>query len=60
MEFLTIGEEAPFRVDRKEFEAGKLPDFNGADFALAECLAHGKDAAVTYFRPVVQVSKVVL
>lgn len=30
------------------------PEFNEDDWALAECLAHGKDAAKTFFTPMVE------
>lgn len=60
LEFLTLGEDAPFHINKAEFEAGQLPDYKGADFALTECLVHGKDIARSNFEPLIRISKVIL
>jgi hypothetical protein len=60
LEFLTLGEDAPFHVDKTELDAGCLPDYKDADFALTLCLEHGKNVALSNFEPLIQVSKVVL
>jgi hypothetical protein len=50
MEFLIAGKDAPFYVDPQNYNDGNLPDMNGADFALAQCLEHGKTSAQSYFQ----------
>lgn len=51
VEFLSLGEGAPFPVSREELEGGHLPDYKDADFALATCLEYGKNTALAYFEP---------
>jgi len=60
IEFLFIGSDAPFSVNEEELKAGQMPETNGADFALAECLEFGKNSAQSYFEPITKIAKVVL
>ena len=49
IEFLSIGESAPFPIERKAFEEGHLPEYHDADWALAECLEYGKKSCYRSF-----------
>jgi hypothetical protein len=60
LEFLVVGKDAPFYIDPEKYSGGNVPEMNGADFALAECLEHGKHSAQSYFQPIAQIAKVVL
>jgi hypothetical protein len=54
IQFLTQGDGCPFPV------SNGVPDFNDADFQLATCLEHGREAARAYFEPAISTTKVVL
>jgi hypothetical protein len=60
MEFLVVGKDAPFYINPEEYQTRNVPEMNGADFALAECLEHGKHSAQSYFQPFAEIAKVVL
>jgi hypothetical protein len=54
VQFLTEGEGCPFPV------SDAVPAFSDADFQLANCLEHGREAARAYFEPAVASTKVML
>ena len=60
LEFLTIGSDSLFRVDKEKLKEGELPDTGNAEFALAECLEHGKNTALAFFDHMAEASKVAL
>ena len=59
MEFLVRGKEAPFRIEPEEFKAGNMPKMSNVDWALAECLAHGRQSAQNFFQPVAEKTRIV-
>jgi len=51
IDFLIIGDEAPFAINRERFEKeGAPPEMGDNDIKLARCLEHGKAAAIDYFK----------
>lgn len=60
LEFLVRGNDALFPIDLNSVQAGELPELNGADFALTECLVHGRESAHKYFEPLIKHVKVTL
>lgn len=59
LDFLILAQDSPFYVDREIF-SDSIPEMNGADFALCECLEHGKQSALEYFQPLLDEVRVVL
>lgn len=55
VQLLTQGDDCPFPVSD-----GNVPDLHDADFQLATCLEHGREAARAYFEPAISSTKVVL
>ena len=54
MYYLVVSDDAPFPVD----ENGDFPDLNDLEFDLGECLIHGRDSAIAYFSPMVDLAKI--
>ena len=61
MEFLTLGENAPYPLDVEKFQADEsnMPDTNSAELSLMACLVHGREKALSYFTPMTNM-KVIL
>lgn len=60
LDFLIVGRDAPFYMDPELYSGGSIPEMNGTDFALCECLEHGKQSAAGYFQPLLDEVKVML
>ncbi|MHB1051331.1 MAG: hypothetical protein ACYC09_14730 [Bacteroidota bacterium] len=60
IELLTVGEDALFPITESQLKSGDIPDMNGLDLVLAECLEYGKNSAQIYFQSLLQNLKVVI
>ena len=60
VELLVTSDESPFHATKEDIENDDPLEFNDADFALARCLAHGKDSAMAGFEPLIKNVRLVL